>query len=427
MEAYKKIAHDYPFLHYSNKNDVLSKYFYKADSSPNIVLIITEGLADKFIHPYYGYNFMPFLDSLSKKSLYWDHFFTNGERSFAAVPSLTGSLPYGKSGFTLMDRLPNHFSLVNVLNNNDYYTSFFYGQGAWFHKKDAYFRFNNIDLVFDNSKFSPEYSKIIVGENKFFWGYNDKELFGQSLKVIDTLPPKKRFDIYFTGTMHSPFIISSEKYYNELYDNIIAKNKNDEEKIFLQTYRKYFLSLLFTNDALSQFFDAYRKRPDYKNTIFIVTGDHPMTEIPIENPLKKYHVPFIIFSPLLKQPHTFHSVGSHLDLYESLLSYLHISYGQKIPFVSAAISNLLDTATPYRYTKPIVFMNRNREVIDFLDNGFYLNNNEELYKVDENFGLERIDNEKKFRELSKKLEAFSRASLYASTHGKLVPDSLYYK
>lgn len=97
-------------------------------------------------------------------------FYPFGERSFAAVPSILGSLPYGKTGFTLLEKLPRHLSLVSILNANNYHTAFFYGQGAWFHQKDQFFRYNNIDLLFDNNSFSSEYEKIIVGNDQFFWG-----------------------------------------------------------------------------------------------------------------------------------------------------------------------------------------------------------------------------------------------------------------
>lgn len=31
--------------------------------------------------------------------------------------------------------------------------------------------------------------------------------------------------------------------------------------------------------------EEYAKRRDFKNTIFVITGDHPVTQLPIENTL----------------------------------------------------------------------------------------------------------------------------------------------
>jgi hypothetical protein len=39
-----------------------------------------------------------YLDSLIPKSLYWENFVSNG-RTFGALPSILGSLPYGEKDF----------------------------------------------------------------------------------------------------------------------------------------------------------------------------------------------------------------------------------------------------------------------------------------------------------------------------------------
>ena len=262
----------YPLLHEFDTSNPLGSCFHKFDSAPNIVILIVEGLNNDFIHNYKGVILMPFLSDLKDKSLYWEKCFTLGERSFAVVSSILGSLPYGEKGFTLLDKLPKHLSLVSILNSNDYYTSFFYGQGSWFHKKDRFFKYNDIDLIFDNSKFCGKYKKIIVGDNNFFWGYNDKDLFNQSLEVIDTVPDNKRLDIYYTGTSHSPYVISDEKYYEKHYSSILKKLESNEDYKYFNTYKKYIKSILFVDDALEDFFHKYEKRTDYDNTIFIITG-----------------------------------------------------------------------------------------------------------------------------------------------------------
>ncbi len=291
---------DYPLLHKFDNTNVLAPFFNDFKSAPNIVILIVEGLNDDFVHTYHDVHLMPFIEKLKDESLYWKRCFTLGERSFAVVPLITGSLPYGEKGFTLLDIYPNHYSLVSILKYNGYYTSFFYGQGSWFHHKDMFFRFNNIDLICDNSRFNKKFKKIIVGKDNFFWGYNDKDLFNQSLEVIDTIAAKKRLDIYFTGTSHSPYIIADNEHYENQFSNIIKSLKKNDDVIFFKTYKKYVLSELFVNDAIEEFINNYKKRPDFENTIFIITGDHPMTEMPRANSLKRYHVPLIIFSPKLK-------------------------------------------------------------------------------------------------------------------------------
>lgn len=413
----KYIDNSYPLLHPSNYESKLSQYFHKFDSLPNIVVLIVEGLNDDFIHPYHQASLMPFLSQLKDRSLYWNRCFTLGERSFAAVPSIMGALPYGEKGFMQEERLPLHLSLVSTLKSNGYFTSFFYGQGAWFHRKNRFFKHNDIDLIFDNSNFSKKYEKIIVGNDHFFWGYHDKDLFNQSFEVLDSIHQNKRLDIYFTGTSHSPYRIDDEELYSKKLNSI--KNKANES--FFDTYAKYLKSVLFVDDAIKMFFETYKKRADYENTIFIITGDHPMTEIPIKNSLKRYHVPLIIYSEKLKKAAVFTNTVSHLDIYESIISILKNQL-KNIPTYSTSLgSQLLPNTTE---VKKIAFMNDNREVIDFLSANYYLSNNK-LYKVDSELNIEEINNKTKWSEMNYQLEAFRNTNQFVCRENKIIPPELY--
>ncbi|MBP1668933.1 MAG: sulfatase-like hydrolase/transferase [Bacteroidetes bacterium] len=424
----KYIRRDYPLLHRFENKDVLGTYFRKVDIPPNIVILIVEGLNDDFVHPFRGTDLMPFLSDLKDKSLYWDHFFTTGERSFSAIPSILGGLPYGEKGFTLLDNLPYHFSLVNVLRMNDYFTSFFYGQGSWFHRKDRYFNYQNTDLIVDNKKFSEKYTRIIVGKDNFFWGYNDKDLFSQSFEVLDTLPDplQKRLDIYFTGTSHSPYQITNPLYYDQLFDKNLALVKNPEDVRFLISNKKYVQSILFVDDALKYFFETYQKRPEYGNTIFIITGDHPMSEIPAGNALKKYRVPLILYSPLLTGHKVFHGVSDYSDVYETLLSYLSSNYDVQVPPVSTSLGTVLDTATLPQNNKSIAFMNDNREVIDFYDNGYFLSGTG-LFKISEDLDMTSISDKKKATKMAYKLAVFNEVSKSVSVNRKIIPEDLFFQ
>lgn len=415
---------DYPLLHKFKNINVLKPYFNKFDTPPNIVILIVEGLNDDFIHEYKGVNLMPFTSKLKDKSLYWNRCFTLGERSFAVVPSLLGSLPFGEKGFTLLDKLPKHLSLVSILDANNYHTNFFYGQGAWFHQKDRFFNYNFIDLIVDNSKFSEEYPKIIVGNDHYFWGYNDKDLFSQSFEVIDTIKKKPRLDVYFTGTSHSPFAISDPDLYNDRFSKISSELKNDSSVVFFEKYKKYIQSVLFVDDALEAFFKKYETRDDYENTLFIITGDHPMTEIPIENSIKRYHVPFIIYSKKLNTTETFAETVSHLDFYETLLPFLS-DYQIKIPEISSALGSNLISNQP-ESEKRIAFMDTNREIIDYYSNNYFLSG-DKLFTVGKDLSLKPSSDHKVLKKMQDELSIFKTTNYEVCLQNKILTDSLYYK
>jgi len=75
---------NFPFLHTDQTPDVLSPFFDSTAIKPNIVFIIVEGLGRSFTNEGARLgNFTPFLDSLSRHSLYWPNFLSEGGRTFA--------------------------------------------------------------------------------------------------------------------------------------------------------------------------------------------------------------------------------------------------------------------------------------------------------------------------------------------------------
>ncbi len=420
FDLHHYISKEYPTLHTFDAEDGLSVHLNGISKTPNIVILIMEGLGDDYLHNYRGVNLMPFLTDLRQKSLYWSHCFTMGERSFAAVPSITGGLPYGQKGFSFLKKLPNHHTLVSLLESNGFSTNFFGGQGSWFHNKDFFFKHNNADLIFDNENFNSKYSKIIVKD--FFWGFNDKDLFNQFLEKTDSLPNTRRLDICFSGSMHSPFEISTPKIYNDKL-NDLTKLCSKEDKSFFQKNSLYFKTILFTNDALKDFFEKYKKKPNYENTIFFITGDHPMSEIPIKNNLKKYHVPMIVFTPKLKKPLVYDQRVCHLDLFETIIPFLAHNNVIHKPLLSASIGNNLFNGK--EKNRAFAFMNDNREIIDYLHGDKYINGSE-LYTVDNDLNIKKCKEKKTQKELKEELKSFKKTNDYICLEDKIIPDSICY-
>ncbi len=415
------IDFDFPLLRSFESNNVLKPFFHDFDTTPNIVILLIEGLNDDFIHEYKGVELMPFLSNLKRKSLYWDRCFALSERSFGAIPSIIGSLPYAEKGFSGVRTYPRHFSLVSLLNVNNYFTSFYYGQAGWFNKKDRFFEYNNIDNVLDNSGFDDKYQKII--EEDYFWGYNDKDLFQQALEIIKPRSQKPHFDIYFTGTSHSPYRIAEPEKYEVKFQDLLKKLEDKTAIKFFQTYKQYILTLLFVDDALEVFINDQIMSDDFKNTLFIITGDHPMTEIPIKNSLKRYHVPLLLYSDKLIKAERFSAKTSHLDIYETLLSFL-ADYGLETPKYTAALGGTLPKNSETK-GKKLAFMNDNREIIDYLSDNYYLAGND-LFEVGEDLSLTKTDDKITLQKLKNERINFIKTSKYASLEDRILPDTVYH-
>ena len=417
---------NYPFLHKEASQDVLSPFFQAKETPPNIVIILVEGLGRAYSNDgaYLG-SFTPFLDSLSEHSLFWKNFLSQGGRTFAVLPSILGSLPFGKNGFLDLEKIPDQLSLLNLLKFNGYQTSFYYGGDADFDRMRQYLQVNRVDEIRDEKTFPKGYLKL-PSLNGFSWGYNDKELFRYYLSSRDTIQKSKpQFSVILTVSSHNSFIINEPDKYAKVFERQMNSLKFDESK--KQHYKKYkdqYVSILYTDDALRIFFREYKKRADFENTIFIITGDHRMPEIPMSTKIDRYHVPMIVYSPLLKRTAVFSSVSSHFDLPPTVLAYLKNNHKIKIPSLNSWIGEGLDTGRKFRNLHKIPLMQNKTDILDFVMGEYHLNG-KDLFKLNPGMDEERINDDARKNQLLNEFNLFRKRNAVIVNGGKIIPDSLY--
>ena len=417
---------NYPFLHsVDTSRNVLGAYFDSSKTPPNIVMILVEGLGRAFTNQgaYLG-NFTPFLDSLSGQSLYWQNFLSEGGRTFAVLPSILGSNPFNKNGFNeLADNMPQHFSLINILKNNGYNTSFYYGGDAHFDFMDTYLKKSGITSINDLNTFPSGYIQMPKSNGSLSWGYGDKELFRRFLETKQN-NPGPFLSILLTLSTHSPFLINDQQNYLSKFESRLNELHFDEaQKIVTRNYKDQYASILFMDDAIKGFIDQYKKRADFKNTVFIITGDHRMPEIPMTTKIDRYHVPFIIFSPMLKRHKTFESISTHFDVTPSLLGWLKNSFSFKVPSVSSWMGYGLDTEAVFRNIHSYPFMQTKNNIDDFVKEEYMLNDTT-LSKIDANMGLYPENNDSKKRELKDEMDRFKLKNDKFIQTKTLMPDSI---
>jgi hypothetical protein len=80
----------------------------------------------------------------------------------------------------------------------------------------------------------------------------------------------------------------------------------------------------------------------------------------------------------------------------------------------------------FRNLHPVPLMNDNREIIDYLENGYFLSQGTRVYKIDNEFYLTNADNVDILAELQDNLDAFRRVNLYACLNNRIIPDSIYF-
>jgi lipoteichoic acid synthase len=407
----------YPLMHKVSYDDVLGPRFTLGAQKPNFVFVIVEGLGRDFtgVNAQYG-GFMPFLDSLAGRSLSFDNFVSTSGRTFGILPSLLGSLPFGETGFMeLGPKMPPHVTLVTLLKAEGYKTNYFTGTNGHFDNIDQFMERQGTDRFVDQFAFGGSYFKQPASVGGESWGYPDDALFRRSLEILGAPTEAPRLDIYLTITTHEPFIPpGAEEYRKRFEQRLVALPVTVGTKAEMQKSSGVFESLLYTDDALRNFLASYAKRADYARTLFFITGDHRMIPLAPDNRLKRYHVPMIIFSPMLKAPERIASVSSHLDIPISVLALMRKKYGMKLPESAAWLGSGLDTVRAFRNTHSVALMRTKAQLDEYLDGTTFLSGGE-LFAVDANMNGTPEGNSSELRALTRSLERFQALNAFVTS------------
>lgn len=418
---------EYPFLHADSTEDVLSPFLQKSATPPNIVILLVEGLGRAFTNEgaYLG-NFTPFVDSLSQHSLYWENCLSGGGRTFAVLPTVLGSLPFGKNGFNeLGNNMPQQLSLMSLLKKNGYHTAFYYCGEAGFDNMDIFLKRQQIDKIRDKSTFPSGYTQL-PANNGFTWGYGDKELFrffyADQQKDAVSGPQLK---VLLTVATHSPFLINEQDKYNQRVEQRMNELKltNDQKKDRRQ-YLPQFASILYADDALQQFFTKAKQQPDYNNTIFVITGDHRMPEIPMGTKIDRYHVPLIIYSPMLQRSAKFQSINTHFDIGPSFMAYLKKTYDLKGPSMQSWMGSGLDTARSFRNIHAIPLMQTKTDLIDFVMGQYHING-DDVFRLGSNMSEDRVTDAPVVESMKGAFGKFKQKNQQFIQGAPLIPDTLF--
>ena len=349
--AYEPIKNsEYPFLKRSEQKDVLGPFFRDLSEPPNIVFILVESLGGEFVgrNAKWG-GFAPFIDSLAANGLYWENGLSMSGRTFGMVPSLLGSLPPGRNGFMdLGPDYPVHSSIIRMLKEQGYYTSYYSGYNTYFDGLNFFLDYQGTDFVVNKEWISNRFGSRLNTEANY-WGFDDKTLFEIAELVADTAKAEPRLEIYHTLQSHSPFTVPDENGYAQKFNtrlNTLSVPTSAKESFV--RYKSELTTLLYTDDALRSFMDSYKTRESYSNTIFIITGDHWLIPVPQTSQISRYHVPIVIYSDLIKEPVQFESVNTHANIAPALTTFLRENANLAMPDSVHWIGQTMDTSRTFQ-------------------------------------------------------------------------------
>ena len=243
-------------------------------------------------------------DELSKDGLLLTEFFANGQRSMEGMAAILGSIPVwkgmilGQGGLLMQTRME---PLASALRKSGYETLFCHGAPAG-------------SMGFDSLVKRLGFSRHIsmedfdVNEKTYdsVWGIYDEEVFLRAHETFDKTDGSF-FAVIYSLTSHSPYSIPSEKF-----------RKFDKS----QPYADFLNSMIYSDYALGRFFEEAEKSGYFKNTIFMVTGDHAEGRSTSDNLYEGYRVPLLIYAPGIVKAGTKGRASSQLDMAPTVLDML---------------------------------------------------------------------------------------------------------
>lgn len=414
---------NYPFLHTADYPDVLSPFFDSLSRKPDLVFIFVESLGKA----YSGKNallgsFTPYLDSLEKHSLVWTNAISSTGRTFGLLPGIFGGLPFGENGFLEMYAdFPNHNSLLSVLETNGYESHFFVGTDKAFDHEDSFLEFQKVKTIDDLHTFDPKYPRI-SSETGFSWGYNDKELFSNALEKFPQSSENPQIRIFQTITSHNPYRVPNPDEYKEKFDAHLDRvlHASDTERKEYESYKDIYYTILYADDAIRNFITSYKKRPEFENTIFIITGDHRLPEIPMASRLDRFHVPLIIYSPLLSRPTYFKGMTSHFEVTPTLLSFLHGQTDIDLPEEKIWQGQVMDTSQVFRSMIAMPLMRNKNQLADYL-NGTYFLSDDQVFVISDGLNIDLVEDQLLKNRLTGEFQEFINKNNYTFQTRKLLP------
>lgn len=421
----KYVNANYPFLREENTTDVLGNFF-NIDSikQPNLVFIQVEGLGRAFSGPnaYLG-SFTPFLEQLRTRSLYFENFLAAQGRTFASLPSILGSLPFFAKGYNdLGANMPKAFTTLGLLKHNGYHTSFIMSTDLAFDNEGTFLRAQGVDQVISKANFGD-----YLASHNTYWGYPDLDLMKKAIDYYSKQTKSPFVSYIQTISMHTPYKVPNMDNYYQLFEARLNKLGFDEaQKNEHRSYKDQYASILYTDEALKYFFEAFSKLPTYANTIFIITGDHRLPEIPMSTKIDRYHVPLIIYSPMLKRTANIRSVSSHLDIAPSVMKFMKVNYKLKTPDLVTWVGTGLDTVKQFRNIHRYPLKQTVNDLIDYISGEYFLNN-QNLFIVGDNFALQPMQDDGRKSQLSGEFNQYKSQNNQVTQTLRLLPDSLYRK
>ncbi len=284
-------------------------YFPEEARRYNVVIFVMESWSAKFSKKLGGqYSALPNFDALSAKGFLATNALANAQRSIEGLAAIMGSLPVwkgmvlGQGGLLYQTRF---LPIGSLFLKRGYDTFFIHGA------RPGSMGFDGLAkrLGFLNH-ISRDDFELTKENNDPVWGIYDEFIFGRADEEFKK--SKKPFAaVVFSLTSHSPYSFPDKGAFKKFDDSV--------------AFAPFLNSLKYSDWALARFFKKAEESDYFRNTIFVIVGDHAEGESTSGSLYESYSVPMLFYAPDIVKAGRFSGVATQLDIFPTIMDIMQSS------------------------------------------------------------------------------------------------------
>lgn len=383
------------------------------DTTLNVVIILAESFSS-YKSSVFGnpLKTSPFFDSLANNGLLFTRCFTPAYGTARGVWATITSNPDVEAPATA-SRNPAAVKQKTVINEFKAHDKYYFlgGSTSWANIRGLLQ--NNIDglKIYEQENF--DLPKIDV------WGISDKNLLLEANKIL-AKNNKPFFAVIQTADNHRPYTIPEEDLDEFKKESVPASKFKAAGFESIEEYNAF----RYADFCMQKFFEAASKEAYFRNTIFVIVGDHGIpgnagNVFPIvytQQRLTQHHVPLLYYAPAYIEPQKIDRISSQIDVVPTAAGLAGITYKN-----SSLGRDLMSPEAKEQFAFLFDMDNRQLNIVDssFLFKHQWVTDRNEIYSILNNSPVTRTPEvEKRMQELKRLSEAFYEASKYMLTRGK---------
>lgn len=319
----------------SLKNSTGSTEMVLTTDNPNILILVLESFSGYVVGAVGGDSLVtPNINRYAKEGILFTEFFASGTRTDKAMPAILNGYPAQPAQSIIKEPKKSQSlpSLVRILSEKGYNSSFWYGGEINFANFKSFVIGSGFRTIITKEYFDPE-------SYNSKWGVHDHILF-EALKDSMKNVKEPFLNVVLTLSSHEPFDVPMETVIKG--DDNISKYKN---------------SVYYADKTLGDFIEWAKQTDWWKNTLVIMLADHcgRVSETQAVFTTELFKIPMIWTGGAVKSGNKrIEKHGDQTDLPITLLNQLGLNV--VFPFGKDLFSDAANSYSFYTYNEGFGFV-----------------------------------------------------------------------